>query len=118
MRVSRRPSPGQRRGVEFTRRPSVALEHEYLDKALEDAESAARWYAERSEAARGLLAITAPIDICYDVTRSASSIESKLAAFSSSQWLTVIVDRATGDRGSRRLANRGVLKGPDDNSGG
>lgn len=29
----------------------MALELEYLDKALEDAESAARWYAERSETA-------------------------------------------------------------------
>ena len=38
----------------------MALELEYLDKALEDAESAARWYAERSEAAS--LGFAAEID--------------------------------------------------------
>lgn len=38
----------------------MALELEYLDKALEDAESTARWYAERSEAAS--LGFAAEID--------------------------------------------------------
>ena len=33
------------------RRPAVTRELEYLDQALEDAEAAARWYADRSLAA-------------------------------------------------------------------
>ena len=49
--VGPRRSLGRRRGAEFTRRLDVATELEYLEEALEEAEAAARWYAERSVSA-------------------------------------------------------------------
>ena len=49
--VEPRRSRGRRRGDEFTRRLDVGTELEYLEEALEEAEAAARWYAERSVAA-------------------------------------------------------------------
>jgi hypothetical protein len=47
MRALPRPFRGQRRVAAFTRQPDVAREIEYLEEALEEAEVAARWYAER-----------------------------------------------------------------------
>jgi plasmid stabilization system protein ParE len=46
-----RPFRGQRRVAGFTRQQDVAREVEYLEEALEEAEAAARWYAERSATA-------------------------------------------------------------------
>jgi plasmid stabilization system protein ParE len=53
-RVRPRPFHGRKPVAEFTRRQDVAPSLEYLDAALEDAESAAEWYGQRSAtAARG-----------------------------------------------------------------
>src|SRR3954447_1316644 len=46
-----RPYRGQRRVAAFMPQPDVAREIEYLEQALEEAEAAARWYAERSATA-------------------------------------------------------------------
>ena len=51
MQVPPKPSLGQRRDAEFTQQLDVATELEYLEEALEEAEAAARWYAERSASA-------------------------------------------------------------------
>jgi plasmid stabilization system protein ParE len=51
MRGSPRPSRGQRLVVESTRPLDVSRALEYLDEALEEAEAAAWWYAERSSTA-------------------------------------------------------------------
>src|SRR5207244_8425847 len=50
-RAPPRPFHGPRRDGAFTRRPDVARELEDLEEALDEAEAAARWYAERSAAA-------------------------------------------------------------------
>ena len=47
----RRPFHGQRLAVESTRPLHVIRALEYLDEAIEEAEAAARWYAERSRSA-------------------------------------------------------------------
>jgi hypothetical protein len=48
MAAPRKPFLGRRRVVVSTRRLDVATELEYLEEALEEAEAAERWYAERS----------------------------------------------------------------------
>jgi hypothetical protein len=78
----------------------VTRELEYLEEALQEAEAAARWYAERSVTAaagsatkstlpnqrsfgsrrRGLRMITEHAGTCFNAFRSALSIASKLAA--------------------------------------
>ena len=78
----------------------MARELEYLDETLQEAEAAARWYAERSPTAAGAFAaeidaaesdilrlpeawprsITERADTCFGASRSALSIESKLVA--------------------------------------
>jgi plasmid stabilization system protein ParE len=50
-RAKPRRFPGRKRVGAFTRRPDVARELEYLREAVEEAEAAARWYAERSATA-------------------------------------------------------------------
>ncbi len=49
--------------------------------------------------------ITERIDTCRDAIRSALSIESKLAVFSSLRWLTASADPAIGDPGCKLLAS-------------
>src|SRR2546426_147678 len=49
--AARRQCHGRRRVVASTRQPAVTRELEYLEEALQEAEAAARWYAERSVAA-------------------------------------------------------------------
>jgi plasmid stabilization system protein ParE len=51
MRDSPRPFLGQKLVAESTRPPDVSRALEYLDEAIEEAEAAARWYAERSSTA-------------------------------------------------------------------
>jgi plasmid stabilization system protein ParE len=51
MRGPPRRFPGLRRVVASTRQPAVVRQLEYLREALEEAEAAARWYAERSPTA-------------------------------------------------------------------
>src|SRR5437867_9323323 len=48
MPVRPRQFHGRRRVVASTRQPAVTRELEYLEEALQEAEAAARWYAERS----------------------------------------------------------------------
>ncbi len=52
MREPQRRFPGLKRAAAFTQPPDVARTLEYLDEALDEAEAAARWYAERSATAR------------------------------------------------------------------
>lgn len=56
MRDSPRPFHGQKLVAESTQQPDVSRALEYLDEAIEEAEAAARWYAERSRIAAAVFA--------------------------------------------------------------
>jgi len=86
----------------------VIRELEYLDEAIEEAEAAARWYAERSNfAATGFAdEIDSAIAAIEQNPEAWPSIASRKPGFSSWPSPTDIDDRSTGSRGYRiGLAN-------------